>query len=66
MPVLKNELNNKFLETVFENSGLIEGVHYTVDKKNCPLNIYLSKGTLIISSLASSSEGKKMEKVYSE
>lgn len=66
MPVLKDELNNKFLETAFNNSGLIEGMHYTVAKKNCPLNIYLSKGTLIISSLASSPEGKKMEKVYSE
>ena len=60
MPVLKNELNNKFLETAFNNSGLIEGMHYTVAKKNCPLNIYLSKGTFIISSLASSPEGKKM------
>ena len=66
MPVLKNELNNKFLETAFNNSGLIEGMHYTVAKKNCPLNIYLSKGTFIISSLASSPEGKKMEKIYSE
>lgn len=66
MPVLKDDLNNKFLETAFENSGLIEGMHYTIDKKDCPLNMYLSKGTLIISSLSSSPEGKKMEKIYSQ
>lgn len=66
LPIIKDDLNNKFLESTFNSSGLIEGMHYTVSKKNCPVNLCLSRGTLIISSLASSPEGKKMEQLYNQ
>lgn len=66
LPIIKDDLNNKFLESTFNNSGLIEGMHYTVSKKSCPVNLCLSRGTLIISSLASSPEGKKMEQLYNQ
>lgn len=62
--VKKIDLGNKYLETCLKECNFIEEIHYTVDHKNVPVNMYLHRGDLIICIAKNDVCYKKFLKIY--